>query len=103
MLGTSGRIDNNNLGVVVTCFASAFAALRVQIAFAISDVSNLGVVVTCFASAFAALRVQIAFAISRTGGAGLADNSYLTKNPASFSEAGFYCLVPVAGLEPARF
>ena len=61
MLGTSGRIDNNNLGVVVTCFASAFAALR----------------------------VQIAFAISRTGGAGLADNSYLTKNPASFQRQGF--------------
>ena len=36
MFGTSGRIDDNSLGAVVTCCASAFAALRVQIACAIS-------------------------------------------------------------------
>jgi len=49
-------------------------------------------IATCCASAFALLRVQIAFAISRTGGADLADNSYQTKNPASL-QGWDLCLV----------
>jgi hypothetical protein len=67
----------------------SLAALRVQIACATGDVDSLWAINTCFASAFAALRVQIACAISRTGGAGLADNSCQTKNPASLQRRGF--------------
>jgi hypothetical protein len=67
-----------------------------------NDANSLGAVSTCCAGAFTLFRVQIAFAISRTGGADLACHRHQTKNPTS-CEAGFYCLVPVAGLEPARF